>query len=77
MGPKDSTFIWLIRCHDADDTTTEPVWIPSTRTISTWTADMDPLDKMSSPCQQEVTLENDVPLSQKTLSSDFGISFRG
>ncbi|CAO2582269.1 hypothetical protein LEMLEM_LOCUS2253, partial [Lemmus lemmus] len=41
MGSKDNTFIWLIRPHDADDTTTGPVWIPSSRTISTWTADMD------------------------------------
>ncbi|CAO2579430.1 hypothetical protein LEMLEM_LOCUS999, partial [Lemmus lemmus] len=27
-------------------------WIPSTRTTSTWTTDMVPLDKTSSPCQQ-------------------------
>ncbi|CAO2606191.1 hypothetical protein LEMLEM_LOCUS12791, partial [Lemmus lemmus] len=33
--------------------------------ISTWTTDMDPLDKTSSPCQQEVALENDVPSPRK------------
>ncbi|CAO2623322.1 hypothetical protein LEMLEM_LOCUS17867 [Lemmus lemmus] len=71
MGPKDNNFIWLIRRQDTDDTATGPVWITSAKTISTWTADMDPLDKMSSLCQQKVTLENDLP-SQKTLSSDFG-----
>ncbi|CAO2623247.1 hypothetical protein LEMLEM_LOCUS17831, partial [Lemmus lemmus] len=53
MGPKDNTFIWLIQRQDAEDTATGPVWIPSARKISTWTTDMAPLDKTSSPCQQE------------------------
>ncbi|CAO2582952.1 hypothetical protein LEMLEM_LOCUS2537, partial [Lemmus lemmus] len=73
MGPKDNTFIWLIQRHDADDTTTGPVWIPSARTISTWTANMDPLDKTSSPCQQEVTLENDVPSPRKLCPQTLGL----
>ncbi|CAO2580964.1 hypothetical protein LEMLEM_LOCUS1693 [Lemmus lemmus] len=61
IGPKDNTFIWLIRRQDAEDTATGPVWIPSARTISTWTTDMVPLDKALSPCQQEVALENVIP----------------
>ncbi|CAO2601174.1 hypothetical protein LEMLEM_LOCUS10615 [Lemmus lemmus] len=61
MGPRDNTFIWLIRRQDAEDTAMGPVWIPSTRTISTWTTDMVSLDKTSSPSQQEIALENIVP----------------
>ncbi|CAO2581847.1 hypothetical protein LEMLEM_LOCUS2101 [Lemmus lemmus] len=52
MGPRDNTLIWLIRRHNAEDTVMGHVWIPSARTISTWTTDMVPLDKTSSPCQQ-------------------------
>ncbi|CAO2623186.1 hypothetical protein LEMLEM_LOCUS17803 [Lemmus lemmus] len=61
MGPRDNTLIWLIQSQNAEDTATGPVWISSARTISTWTTDMVPLDKTSSPCQQDIALENIVP----------------
>ncbi|CAO2586229.1 hypothetical protein LEMLEM_LOCUS3925 [Lemmus lemmus] len=73
MGPKDNTFIWLIQPQDTEDTTMGPVWIPSARKISTWTTDMVPLDKTSSPCQQEVALENDVPSPIKFCPRTLGL----
>ncbi|CAO2607991.1 hypothetical protein LEMLEM_LOCUS13610 [Lemmus lemmus] len=73
MGLKDNTFIWMIRRQDAEDTAKGPVWIPSVRKISTWTTDMDPLDKTSSPRQQKVTLESDVPSPRKICPRTLGL----
>ncbi|CAO2632203.1 hypothetical protein LEMLEM_LOCUS21681, partial [Lemmus lemmus] len=70
MGPKDNTFIWLIRCQDAEDTAMGPVWIPSARTISTWD------NRYCFPRQNVIPMSagssfgERCPLSHKILFSD-------